>query len=161
MDIDIDEIKDMIDKVIDEFNNKEEYLIKNRLSERCICSKFATYIHNEIRSRQNFEKYDVDMEYDRGFASIDSNKKQIDDHDVYLDLIVHERGCDQMGNYNNLICMEMKYSATGAEYEKDLQRLELLTRYDKNFWYKIGYMIKIDSDKQKLLIEKIFVDDRI
>ena len=36
------ELMEIVDVAIKEFNSKEKYLIKNDLSERCICAKFAT-----------------------------------------------------------------------------------------------------------------------
>lgn len=41
-----DKLLEIVQKSIDAFNDSEQYLIKNDLSERCICAKYAMlFIH--------------------------------------------------------------------------------------------------------------------
>lgn len=78
-------------RAIDSFNNdqNEHYLIDNTLSERCICSRFASHITNEL-IEPKYSGYVVDVEYNRNGQDI----KRIDDTSgpITVDLIVHKHG---------------------------------------------------------------------
>ena len=58
-------LKAIVDKAIVSFNSKEEYLIRNDLSERCICSRFMLHLTNALKSTK-YSDYVVDVEYNRG-----------------------------------------------------------------------------------------------
>lgn len=144
----IDELKSIVNNVIRSFNKNETYLLKNDTSERNICSKFATYLENEIQKRNEFYEYTVDSEYNRGYNGEDSAPKELDGKKISLDLIVHKRGYDAKGiGYDNLICIEMKKVGNNEGYKNDELRLQKLTDPNGNFYYKMGCMIRISSKK--------------
>lgn len=152
----------IVENAIKSFNEKEQYLIENTLSERCICSRFALYITNEL-IKQKYSGYVADVEYNRNAAKngeqTDENKKIIYENDnkeiasvpterphlITVDLIVHKRG----NSSNNLICIEMKKSTNKKGFQSDRVRLKYLTSH-KDFRYQLGVMIVINMpDKKK------------
>ena len=60
----------VLNTAITNFNRAEQYLIKNDLSERCICSKFASYLERALVGSP-FEDYVVDVGYNRGYDGKD------------------------------------------------------------------------------------------
>ncbi len=131
----------IVNNAVSNFNTHEQYLIENDLSERCICSKFASYLEKEI-ALSVFHDYTVDVEYNRGNECIWNNPKCLDETKIVVDLIVHKRGCN-----DNLICIEMKKGYKGYEYSSDEARLYKLTNI--NFNYSSGFMILIDRSKKR------------
>ena len=116
-------IVDIIERAICKFNQNENDLIKNNLSERCICSQFARYITMELVDTE-FAEYKVDVEYNRGMYGKGFATKVINGHNAIVDLIVHKRGYDDEYGFDNLICIEMKKSS----YLLSFYHGELLTK---------------------------------
>lgn len=145
------------------FNKNELFLIENDLSERCICAKFAIYLER-ILSETPYENYDVDVEYNRGRGGNDSAAKMMHGKKIVTDLIVHKRGKNEEGEYDNLICIEMKKEYKHLDMENDKKRLEVLTDKYCGFGYKLGLMIVARRDKKKnicgLSVDSIYVDGR-
>lgn len=125
---------------IESFNLHETYLMDKDINERCINSKFASYLE-KVLYLSPFRKYEVDVEYNRGFNGNEFNIKRIGERPVSLDLIVHERGWNSERGFNNLICVEMKKSNEIEKIPKDLDRLHILTLRDGSFQYKLGIML--------------------
>lgn len=134
------EIERCINRALDEFNQNEEYLIRNDLSERCICAKFATYIEREIIS-SSFSGYVVDVEYNRGSHGKEFARKVMNGKNIVVDLIVHKRGYNPYTGFDNLICIEMKKSYKYPNLSSDQDRLKAMTCQYGGFGYKAGYMI--------------------
>lgn len=149
------ELMEIINISIDEFNNKEKYLIKNDLSERCICAKFAMYLSKALINTR-YQDYDVDVEYNRGAYGKDLCAKVIEDKRIVVDLIVHKRGYDPELGYDNLICMEMKKSTDRRGCGNDEKRLRKMTDYRYGFNYKIGIMLLVNMSEHKLKVKKVF-----
>ena len=103
------QLLEYVRQAISDFNSKETYLIIHDLSERCICSKFASYLKKALPETE-FKEYSVDVEYNRGYDGIEEMPKKLDDRKIVVDLIVHMRGCSKDSGFNNLICIEMKKS---------------------------------------------------
>ena len=68
-------IKSCLDIAIERFNNAEQYIIKNDLSERCICACFARYLADVIMNSCLYG-YCVDVEYNRGYDGQDRGIKK-------------------------------------------------------------------------------------
>ena len=148
-------LKAIVDKAIVSFNAKEEYLIRNDLSERCICSRFMLHLTNALKSTK-YSDYVVDVEYNRGADGQERNIKRIDNSPITVDLIVHKRGYDCNNGFNNLICIEMKKSSDRRGLNDDKERLRKMTGYDYGFCYKTGFMIVIDMENKALVINEQF-----
>lgn len=136
----------LILQAIENFNNNESYLIKNDLSERCICAKFASYVEKEIQCSQ-FSDYIVDVEYNRGYHGKDFNPKMLNGRKIVVDLIVHKRAYDENAGYDNLICIEMKKQYKNFDLSSDKNRLRVLTDDVFRFGYEIGFMIVAEQNK--------------
>ena len=68
----MEEIKSILEAAINKFNENDEYLIKNDLSERCICSRLAFYLQ-QILMTSIYNEYIVDVEYNRGAKGKDNH----------------------------------------------------------------------------------------
>lgn len=154
-------IRQCVDKAIAAFNEKEEYLIRNDLSERCICARFAIYLDQEIRS-SDFSDYVVDVEYNRGYRKKEHAIKQLHGKNIIVDLIVHKRGYHDLYGFDNLICIEMKKTSQPSKLQHDKNRLRCLTDEIHGFHYKAGYMIVSFADHKQnrygLQIDTAFYD---
>ena len=138
------DLLEILNKAIGKFNDIENYLLKNNLSERCICSKFAQYLDREIKASSDYSEYEVDVEYNRGFDGKDNKPKKLYDKNAVVDLIVHKRGYDRFYGFDNLICIEMKKTNGNRGkkvIQKDRQRLRDLASNEYGFCYKLGIML--------------------
>lgn len=165
-------LRDLVADAIRDFNIYEKYLLRNNLSERCICAKFATYLQERIRN-STFGDYIVDVEYNRGAKGKDYEPKRLanDNSPMTVDLIVHKRGYQanvhQHGvrkviGFSNLICIEMKKSNDRRGKEgiaKDKERLCIMTRNYGGYAYSIGFMIIAEMKKHELIVDEIFTDE--
>lgn len=148
-----------VEEALDKFNENESYLIEHDVSERCICAKFATYLEKTLLNTQ-YKDYDVDVEYNRGRGGNDSAAKMMGGKKIVTDLIVHKRGKNEEGEYDNLICVEMKKEYKHLDMENDKKRLEVLTDKDCGFYYKLGLMVVARRDRKRnicgLYIDSIY-----
>ena len=140
-----EQILNLVERTIRRFNRQEQQLLENDLCERCICARFAMYLERALRF-SSFKHYTTDVEYDRGMGGNDYGKKKIYAKDAYLDLIVHKRGKDGFGGYDNLFAIEMKKQ--GNDFEDDKIRLQYLVDNENGFGYRAGFAIRIVSDKR-------------
>lgn len=147
MNIQQEKLKAYVEAAIADFNANEQYLVRNDLSERCICAKFATYLEKQIQ-QSDFRDYVVDVEYNRGYMGEEHAIKHMNGRNIVVDLIVHKRGFDRQAGFDNLICIEMKKGYKRADYSNDKERLRILTgRYD-GFRYLAGFMIEVFANKR-------------
>lgn len=148
-------IRNLLIRAINNFNEKEEYIMNNGLCERCICARFAMYLERALH-RSIFKEYTTDMEFDRGMGGNDSGKKQLCNHDAYLDLIVHKRGFNHDVGYDNLFAVEMKKQR--LDFRDDKERLQILVDNKNGFCYRAGFAIVIAkdvaSDRYELVIDQ-------
>lgn len=83
---------------------------------------------------------------------------------IVTDLIVHKRGKNEEGEYDNLICIEMKKEYKHLDMENDKKRLAVLTDKYCGFGYKLGLMLVARRDKKEnicgLYIDSVYVDGR-
>lgn len=153
-------LKNIVDEAIEKFNEKEEYLIRNDLSERCICAKFALYLTESLKDTE-YSDYIVDVEYNRGAMGKESGIKKMDNNPITVDLIVHKRGYDNIYGFINLICIEMKKSTDRRGCVDDEARLRKMCSYEYNFLYSIGFMILINMKQNCLEIKTSFEKERL
>lgn len=151
------QLKSIVNSAIEEFNENEAFLIKNDLSERCICAKFALYLQSALNNTADFSDYIVDVEYNRGMDGKDSNAKILYGKKIVVDLIAHRRGYDEVYGYDNLICIEMKKSTNRLGCIGDEQRLRDLVSLRYGFGYKMGVMLIADMTQNKLMIKEEFL----
>lgn len=156
-------IRRCVNKAISAFNEHETHLIRNDLSERSICAKFANYLEHEIQNSR-FADYFVDVEYNRGYGGNENAIKQHNGHNIVLDLVVHKRRYSEPFGFDNLICIEMKKEYKNPDLSDDKQRLMELTDLSGRFQYKAGYMIVAFADHQQgkygLQIDTAFYNGR-
>lgn len=86
-----EKLKNIVLQAINDFNEKEMYLVENDLSERCICSRFAIYLSKSLENTE-FENYIADVEYNRGAEGNERSTKYLDGRLITVDLVVHKRG---------------------------------------------------------------------
>ena len=84
-------LKGIVYSAISTFNKDERYLIKNDLSERCICARFAMHLTEALKGTE-YSDYLVDVEYNRGMDGHERAAKRIENAPITVDLIVHKRG---------------------------------------------------------------------
>lgn len=76
------ELRKCVTSAIEEFNCKEQFLIKNNLSERCICSRFAFYLEREFLAN-GFCRYVADVEYNQGNGGNECAEKTLHGQRIY------------------------------------------------------------------------------
>lgn len=152
-----EKIKRFVEEAIGGFNEHEQYLIKNDLSERCICAKFMSYLERVIEY-SDFKDYKVDVEYNRGNNGRTDAVKELRGQKIIVDLIVHMRDPQEDGSFDNLVCIEMKKAYKRIDMSKDIERLEKMTSLWEGFNYQAGFMIVADkhNDEYMLRIEREF-----
>lgn len=63
-----------VEFAVAEFNERESYLLEHRLSERCICARFAIYLEKEVHKGISKE-YTADVEYNKSMKENDFLRK--------------------------------------------------------------------------------------
>ena len=136
-------LRAIVQNTINYFNQNETYLISRDVSERCICSKLASYLEKAINGTE-YSEYSVDVEYNRGLEERDP--KSLGGKKIVVDIIVHKRG-RQYGS-GNLICIEMKKGYKHPWLAPDKDRLSKLTSREYGYHYSAGFMILAEADKK-------------
>ena len=149
------ELKNIIRKAIECFNQKDKYLLQNNVNERSWYSQMGMYLIENLAGT-GYNNYTFDCEYNRGCNLQDDAKKQLDGKNISIDLVIHKRGHDEIVGYDNLMCIEFKKSTNLSDLQADIDRLEKLTSIDYKFNYKLGVMIIANMEKYILEINQIF-----
>ena len=113
----------IVEQAVNSFNRKEQYLIKNDLSERCICARFAMHLAQALENSP-YSKYEVDVEYNRAADGKERAIKRLCNDIIVVDLVVHKRGYDERIGFDNLICIEMKKTSNRKGCDSDEKRLK-------------------------------------
>lgn len=131
--MDIDEIKERVQRGIDAFMKRDRYLLDRNLSERCIAGRLLFHLQN------TFPGYDVDIEYNRAgdvpkrLNLQDECANSFDDDGnalVVPDIIIHKRGAEGP----NLLGIEIKKQGDPRGTKCDrLRILALRKRFDYSF----------------------------
>lgn len=168
----MDDVKEILIRVWDEFQKKEGYLFENDLSERCISFNFAKY----LSLAEEFKNYNVDCEYNREYNKELSEPKQIkiikdnfserikngeistydevEKYRVYPDIIIHKRGsCKE-----NFIVIEMKKNTQDSNAkEYDYKKLKAYKKepLDYQFAFFIEFGVRDDEMFNIVEIEEL------
>ena len=146
------EIKSKVKKALDNLYEKDCFIIKKKLCERCINHRFA--IHLE---KQNFgDGYYIDCEYNKSHLGKATDLKKVSSiNGNYIDIIVTKRD----GNYvNDLVCFEVKKWNNYHGRKKDRSNLKILTgganqANNMGFGYDYGFYIILGKKKEETKIE--------
>ena len=159
------ELLSIVQNAIEEFNLKEMYLVRNDLSERCICGRLAMHLQRALDEFDTYREVYADIEYNRGCHGNDAAAKRgYNDELMIPDIIVHQRGHDPVLGYQNLICIEMKKDKNEEGFEGDKARLKEFTDRHKGFMYRLGCMLVVYSDTEHnrigIEIESAYVEGK-
>ena len=153
-------LKRVVQNAILSFNGSERYLIKNDLSERCICARFAMHLTEALKGTE-YSDYLVDVEYNRGMDGHERAAKRIENAPITVDLIVHKRGMHCRWGFDNLICIEMKKTTDRRGYKDDEARLMTMTDSAHGFHYKLGVMLAVNMTENRLRIKSLITGGQI
>ena len=135
-------LEELINKSLDDLYQNDEYLIKHRVAERDITSKFAHYFQNNMRET-NIADYDVDCEYNRDGYGM----KNIDGTLVYPDFILHKRGT----NDSNLLIIEFK-TWWNSDNREDIEKLKAMMSDLYRYQYQYGYSIILNQERDSVTV---------
>lgn len=133
-------LEELIKKSLDDLYQNDEYLIKHRVAERDITSKFAHYFQNNMRETI-IADYDVDCEYNRDGYGM----KNIDGTLVYPDFILHKRGT----NESNLLIIEFK-TWWNSDNREDIEKLKAMM--SDLYRYQYGYSIILNQERDSVTV---------
>lgn len=135
-------LEKLIKKSLDDLYQNDEYLIKHRVAERDITSKFAHYFQNNMRETI-IADYDVDCEYNRDGYGM----KNIDGTLVYPDFILHKRGT----NDSNLLIIEFK-TWWNSDNREDIEKLKAMMSDLYRYQYQYGYSIILNQERDSVTV---------
>ena len=135
-------LEELIKKSLDDLYQNDEYLIKHRVAERDITSKFAHYFQNNMRETI-IADYDVDCEYNRDGYGM----KNIDGTLVYPDFILHKRGT----NDSNLLIIEFK-TWWNSDNREDIEKLKAMMIEWYRYQYQYGYSIILNQERDSVTV---------
>ena len=135
-------LEELIKKSLDDLYQNDEYLIKHRVAERDITSKFAHYFQNNMRETI-IADYDVDCEYNRDGYGM----KNIDGTLVYPDFILHKRGT----NDSNLLIIEFK-TWWNSDNREDIEKLKAMMSDWYRYQYQYGYSIILNLERDSVTV---------
>lgn len=135
-------LEELIKKSLDDLYQNDEYLIKHRVAERDITSKFAHYFQNNMRETI-IADYDVDCEYNRDGYGM----KNIDGTLVYPDFILHKRGT----NDSNLLIIEFK-TWWNSDNREDIEKLKAMMSDRYRYQYQYGYSIILNQERDSVTV---------
>lgn len=135
-------LEKLIKKSLDDLYQNDEYLIKHRVAERDITSKFAHYFQNNMRETI-ITDYDVDCEYNRDGYGM----KNIDGTLVYPDFILHKRGT----NDSNLLIIEFK-TWWNSDNREDIEKLKAMMSDLYRYQYQYGYSIILNQERDSVTV---------
>ena len=135
-------LEELIKKSLDDLYQNDEYLIKHRVAERDITSKFAHYFQNNMRETI-IADYDVDCEYNRDGYGM----KNIDGTLVYPDFILHKRGT----NDSNLLIIEFK-TWWNSDNREDVEKLKAMMSDLYRYQYQYGYSIILNQERDSVTV---------
>jgi hypothetical protein len=135
-------LEELIKKSLDDLYQNDKYLIKHRVAERDITSKFAHYFQNNMRETI-IADYDVDCEYNRDGYGM----KKIDGTLVYPDFILHKRGT----NESNLLIIEFK-TWWNSDNREDIEKLKAMMSEWYRYQYQYGYSIILNQERDSVTV---------
>lgn len=144
----------LVNLALDDLYENDQYLLKVKAHERDIVAHFSRYFINRLENNDNFNKYNVDCEYNRDEFNEKKYKEIIYDkkkHRIIPDMIMHQRG----SNSNNILAIEFKtYFSKDKNDKNDRLKLEALTNNDSFYRYRMGLHIILGETREKVNIVK-------
>ncbi len=143
--MELENIKIIINKVLNEFYERDSVLVdynscSKLICERTISARLAMYLQNA------FKEYEVDCEYNKHINDI----KTIDNKKIFPDIVIHKRKNDE----DNLIWIELKkYNSYKKSIDNDRERLTIVTKENFDFKYQYGVLIIINQNIDDCIIE--------
>jgi hypothetical protein len=148
----IDDLKSIISKSIDNLFANDTHLIYRNRCERSISFHLGCYLYKEMKESSWLMDYHIDSEYNKNINDI----KKIKDANIIPDLIIHKRG----SNNENIAVIEIKHSylrlhpaPTPRQINNaqnittaDINKLKKLTSQTSAYKYGIGVSINIFQD---------------
>ena len=144
----------IVNNVLDELYNNEQYLFDNNLSERDMVFHFGWYFRRKVESMQEFDGYSVEVDWNKDEADIKMLEIDGEKRRIFPDFILHKRG----NNDNNLLAIEFKKNKFIDK--KDFYKLEKLTDSNYLYRYKLGLFIKF-AIRRDLVRVTYFVDGKL
>lgn len=152
----------ILHEAIAELYSCDYYIIKQRISERCLCARLAFHIECIMRQkyRNIFDEYYVDVEYDRKGG----DPKHIGNSDKrhVCDLLIHRRGFNEQGD--NLLALEMKVHDNYSKVQNDYKRLHDIVQHRDDNNRKLacetllGIFLRIQFHQYKITIFDVDVN---
>lgn len=148
MDCELEVIKNIFKKSINEFYDKDVVLFEDNCggsSERSMVFRIGHYMQNEISKRDDCQEFVVDCEYNRH----GNNVKQINNEKILPDLILHKRKNDE----SNILIMEFKKETNqGDGVSNDLRKLKYLTAEDFEYKYRYGFHVVLKNEEAEISV---------
>ncbi|MBZ9571958.1 hypothetical protein KJA15_01290 [Patescibacteria group bacterium] len=139
-------IKYKIKTALDQLYKTDYFLFEKDLCERCINHKFAIYLE-----QQSFGKgYFIDCEYNKSHLNQRTSPKRVSsEKGNYIDIIITKRD----GNYrNDFICFEVKKWKNYRKKNKDIEKLQILTKGIR-FGYDYGFYVILGRTRDETKVE--------
>ncbi len=137
------ELKKVVEETLDQFKQKEKYLLGKNLNERTISHKFAEYL------QRRFAGWNVDVEYNKNKDDIKEIKYIDGIKRVFPDIIIHKRG-----SRNNLLIIEIKKNASENVKKKEIVRIN---KFKRQINYSHGLFVNFKTGKNFDIKEKVWV----
>ena len=132
-------MKGIVEEILDQFRQGEEYLLEKNLNERTVSHKFAEYL------QRRFPGWDVDVEYNKNKDGIKRMRLKGKLCRVFPDIIIHRRG-----SQDNLLIIEIKKNASESLRNKEIDRIN---KFKRQIGYSYGLFINFKTGKNFGIIE--------
>jgi hypothetical protein len=141
--MEIERIKNLVEKAMDDLYSKDLDLLERENNEVTISCKLAQYLFLK------FSGYHVDCEYNRHLNNL--KKMNLDDTRKIIkpDIIIHKRGT----NEDNLVYIEIKTDHNNESREEDYKKIKAATNLTGEYSYRLGIFIDFNKNKDNLLIK--------
>lgn len=128
------ELNNLVEKVMRELYLKDKILFENNVSERCLVYNFAIHLR-ELLKNIKYDKLNLDIEYNRNCKNMKTISCQLTS---YPDLILHKRG----SNCENKLVIEFKKWNNQSKLEKDRVKLHC---FKNEYDYRLCMLIVFDK----------------
>lgn len=158
--LELDQVKEILDRAIDTLSTEDRILLDFKTNERAITHKLAEYLQIEF-SKVEGRDYKVDCEYNRWSDIVKLNpitvkNSMTDDREgetVYPDIIVHIRDSQD----DNLLVIEVKKS-NNKDIDDDIKKLKAFTK-EKSLKYNYGLFLSLGvKDNIGENVKRWFID---
>ena len=148
MDCELEVIKNIFKKSINEFYDKDVVLFEDNCggsSERSMVFRIGHYMQNEISKRDDCQEFVVDCEYNRHGNVV----KRINAKSIIPDLILHKRKTDE----NNILFVEFKKESNQSYgWASDAKKIKDVTDNEKEYSYKYGFHVILNENEAKVSV---------